>query len=322
MPLIESSGYRSRGLLKSGHLQTVLPTLLRAVPEVRYQRTRLTLRDKDFVDLDCSSVTSDRVAVLCHGLEGSTDTHYMRGMTRALNRAGWDVVGFNFRGCSGEPNLQPRFYHSGATDDLAEVVDAVTSRRALTHLALVGFSLGGNLVLKYLGEARGDYPPSLAAAVAISVPCDLGECATRLGALQNQVYARRFLRHLKNKVRDKARHLPGLIDLTPLPTIHSIEAFDEHYTAPLNGFANARDYWMRCSSRYFLDRLASPVLLLSAANDPLLTPACYPVDVARRSDRLTLEIPPHGGHVGFMQHPTDGRYWHEQRAVDFLARHS
>ena len=322
MPLIESSGYRSRGLLTSGHLQTIFPTLLRAVPAVRYQRTRLILSDKDFVDLDCSSIASDRVAVLCHGLEGSTDTHYMRGMTWSLNRAGWDVVGFNFRGCSGEPNLHARFYHSGATDDLAEVIHAVTLRRAPTHLALVGFSLGGNLVLKYLGEARDDYPPSLAAAVAISVPCDLGECATRLGALQNRVYARRFLLHLKNKVREKARHLPGLIDLTPLPTIHSIAAFDEHYTAPLNGFANARDYWMRCSSRYFLDHLASPVLLLSAANDPLLTPACYPVDVARRSDLLTLEIPPHGGHVGFMQHLTDGLYWHEQRAVDFLAWHS
>lgn len=318
MPLIENSAYRSRGLLRSGHVQTVIPTLLRRVRGVAYQRERLTLGDGDFIDLDWTRIGSNRVAVLCHGLEGSTDTHYMRGMTRALNGAGWDVLGFNFRGCSGEPNLKPRFYHSGATDDLAAVVDTAAGNAAYRQLALVGFSLGGNLVLKYLGEQRRHYPASLSGAIAISAPCDLGGCATKLEAPENRIYAHRFLRRLKAKVQDKARRHPGLIDTGPLPAIRNIQAFDEYYTAPLNGFASARDYWERCSSRQFLDKLVKPVLLLTAANDPLLTPTCYPRDVARQSEYLTLEIPRHGGHVGFIQHKADGHYWHERRTVDFL----
>ena len=318
MPLIENSVYRSRGLLASGHAQTIIPTLFRRVPQLPYDRERLPLADGDFVDLDWTRVGSDRVAVLCHGLEGSSQTHYMRGMASALNDAGWDVLGFNYRGCSGEPNRLPRFYHSGATDDLAEVVTAAQHGGAYARIALVGFSLGGNLVLKYLGEQRGDYPAGLCGAVAISAPCDLGACAARLEAPANRVYAQRFVRRLKAKVHDKARRYPGLIDPLPLARVDSVAAFDEQYTAPLNGFANAADYWEKCSSRHFVAHLAFPALLISAANDPLLTPKCYPIDTARRSNLLTLEILRHGGHVGFVQHESDGYYWHERRAVGFL----
>lgn len=315
MPLV-ASDYRPRGLFRHAHAGTIIPSLLRKVPAVSYVRERLELADGDFVDLDWSRTGARRVAILCHGLEGNSGRPYMRGMARALNRAGWDAVAYNFRGCGGEPNRTARAYHSGATDDLGEVVGHVQAA-GYDHSALVGFSLGGNLVLKYLGE-QGRAAP-VAGAVAISVPVDLADACERICSPGNRLYHDRFLRKLKKKVRAKAKAHPGLIDPGPVDDVHDLRAFDDVYTARLHGFRDAADYYARCSCGPALEAIRVPALLLTAANDPLLGAPCYPRRAAGPSRHLHLEVPEHGGHTGF--YVRGGTYYSESRAAAFLEKH-
>jgi hypothetical protein len=240
-------------------------------------------------------------------------------MARALTRAGWDVLALNLRGCSGTLNRRPRFYHSGATEDLAVVIDYALEARAPDALALVGFSLGGNLTLKYLGERAGRLDPRLRAAACFSVPVDLAASAARISRLTNTHYTLYFLRRLHAKVRAKHRQFPDAVPLAPLRRAWTLPAFDDAYTAPLHGFADAADYYRRASSRPLLPHLDVPTLLVNARNDPFLPPACYPFAEAEASGRLTLETPASGGHVGFVTLGTDdGAYWSEHRATAFL----
>jgi predicted alpha/beta-fold hydrolase len=313
MPLARSS-YSPPPGFSNPHLQTIVAGRLRRVDGIRYDRERITTPDGDFLDLDWSRVDADRVVVISHGLEGSADRAYVRGMVRTLNRRGWDALAWNLRGCSGEPNRRLRLYHSGATEDLEAVV-----HRALAdydHVALVGFSLGGNMTLKYLGEQGGTAP--VRRAVAVSVPVDLAASSVALARWENGLYMRYFLRSLRRKVRTKARQFPGEISTDGLATIRDFRGFDDRYTAPIHGFEDAEDYWRQSSSKPFLDAIRVPTLLINAADDPFLTPACYPTEIARRSDWFWLETPTHGGHVGFVTFGRDGEYWSERRAEDFL----
>jgi hypothetical protein len=314
LPLV-ASDYRPRGLFRHAHAGTIIPSLLRRVPAVSYVRERLELTDGDFVDLDWSRTGARRVAILCHGLEGSSERPYVRGMVRALNRAGWDAVAYNFRGCGGEPNRTARAYHSGATDDLAEVVAHVEAAR-YDKMALVGFSLGGNLVLRYLGEDPAVVPHEMVAAATLSVPVDLDDACRRICSPGNRLYHDRFLRKLKKKVRVKAAARPGLIAAGPVAAIRDLREFDDVYTAPLHGFHDAEDYYRRCSCGPVLGALRRPALLLTARNDPLLGDRCYPEVAARSNALLHLEIADHGGHVGFFAR--GGVYYSEARVVRFL----
>lgn len=317
MPIIRSSTYRPPPLMANGHLQTILPSLLRRVRDVAYQRERMTTPDDDFIDLDWSRNGSRHLALLCHGLEGSSRAPYMQGMVRALNQAGWDAVAYNYRGCSGEINRQLRAYHSGATDDLAIVHDHINRTQTYHSIGFVGFSLGGNLVLKYLGENGLSLAPGRHWAAAMSVPCDLKASARQLERAVNQVYNWRFLRTLIPKARWKARRYPGRIDTLRLKTVTSLKAFDDLYTAPVHGFRDAEDYWQRCSARKFLDHIRIPTLLINALNDPFLDRPCFPYDAARRNNMLFLETPRSGGHVGFLPYSLHGPFWHETRVVQF-----
>ena len=321
MPIIACSSYRPPPLMAGGHLQTILPTLLRRVDGIRYRRERIGTPDGDFIDLDWSRCGRRHLVLLCHGLEGSSDAAYVRGMARAFNQAGWDAVAYNYRGCSGEINRRLRAYHSGATDDLRWVHRHIGVGRDYRSLGLVGFSLGGNLVLKYLGENAYPAAPELHWGAAVSVPCDLQSGARRLDRAANLVYRRRFLRTLKAKARLKARRYPGHLDESRIAAVRTIKAFDDWYTAPVHGYRNAEDYWQRCSARNFLGGIRVPTLILNALNDPFLTPACFPYDEARRSALLFLEAPRSGGHVGFLPHRLRGSFWHESRVVQFVRRH-
>jgi predicted alpha/beta-fold hydrolase len=316
MPLIPSSTYTPPVGFGNPHLQTIFAGRLRRVDGVRYQRERIETPDGDFLDLDWSRVGADRVAVISHGLEGSADRAYVRGMARALNRQGWDALAWNFRGCSGEPNRRLRLYHSGATEDLDAVVQHALA--SYDRVALVGFSLGGNLTLKYVGERGHDVDDRVTRAVALSVPVDLAASSVALGRWENGLYMRYFLRSLRRKVRTKERQFPGEIDAKGLGRIRDFRGFDDRYTAPLHGFEDAEDYWRRSSSKRFLDGIRIPTLLVNAADDPFLTPACYPVDAARRNDCFWLETPARGGHVGFVTLNNDGEYWSERRTGEFL----
>jgi hypothetical protein len=320
MPIIQNSTYRPPPLMANGHLQTILPSLLRRANGVVYHRERIATPDDDFIDLDWSRCGGHHLALLCHGLEGSSRAPYMLGMVRALNRAGWDALAYNYRGCSGEINRQLRAYHSGATDDLAVVHSHIIRYNNYRSLGLVGFSLGGNLVLKYLGERGRSLDPDRHWAATVSVPCDLAASARQLDRAINQVYNWRFLRTLIRKTRRKARRFPGHIDAAQLTSVRSLKAFDDLYTAPIHGFRNAEDYWRRCSARGFLDGIRVPTLLINAQNDPFLDQACFPYGAARRNGMLFLETPRSGGHCGFLPHHLRGLFWHENRIVRFAQR--
>ncbi len=314
MPRLDST-YRAPLGFGNGHVQTIFPALFRQVPLITRQRERLTTKDGDFLDLDWhTEANRTRLAILSHGLEGDATNTYIQGMARALVRAGWDVLAWNFRGCSGEPNHLLRSYHSGAAEDLAEVIAQVPARYA--RVALVGFSLGGNMTLKSLGEPGLD--PRVAGAVAFSVPCDLASSASQLESFFNRIYMRRFLRSLRGKVREKMVRFPGRLDDAGLNAMRTFREFDGAYTAPMNGFASAEDYWTRASSKPALARITVPTLLVNALDDPFLPPACFPVEEARASRSFFLETPACGGHVGFVSFNSQKEYWSEQRAVEFL----
>jgi hypothetical protein len=316
MPLVAST-YAPPPWLRGGHLQTLYPSLMRSVDLPYDHRERIDTPDGDFLDLDWKTTGRPRVAILSHGLEGSSHRSYMRGMARALVRHEWDVLAWNLRGCSGTPNRRLRTYHSGATEDLAVVVAHALAQGYRT-VGLVGFSLGGNLTLKYLGERGDALDPRIRAAAAFSVPVDLWASAQQLDRPTNWHYVQYFLRTLRTKVQHKAARWPERLQAPGLTEVRTLVAFDDRYTAPLNGFRDALDYYRRASSKPLLAAITVPTLLVNAANDPFLGAPCYPRAIAQDHAHLTLEVPPEGGHVGFPAFNGNGLYWSEQRAAAFL----
>ncbi|HXJ57281.1 MAG TPA: alpha/beta fold hydrolase [Verrucomicrobiae bacterium] len=320
MPLVPSS-YRAPWFLRNPHLHTVYPVFCRRVPEVLYQRERLELEDGDFLDLDWARVKGRspvRAVVVAHGLEGSSSGPYVRGMVRAFNRRGWDALALNFRGCSGEPNRLLRSYHSGVTDDLWRVTQYVQAK-GYQAVALVGFSLGGNVVLKLLGDLGEQAPSWLEGAVGVSVPCDLKASARSMARAINRPYMKRFLINLRAKIRAKQHRFPVELDDSGYGQLKTFRHFDDRYTAPLHGFRDAEDYWAQCSSRFFFETIRRPALLLNAVDDPFLAPECFPLELARDHAWLHLEMPVQGGHVGFVGSGLRrDEYYSERQALLFL----
>lgn len=319
MPIVERSTYRAPVFFSNAHVQTIFPSVFRRVSGVTYRRERIHTPDGDFLDLDWSGADSTKVAIILHGLEGNSERAYMRGMVRAFNRAGWNAVAVNFRGCSGECNRKLRFYHSGDTTDLHTVVTHVVGKADYSELALVGISLGGNVILKYLGEQGDEMHPSISRAVAFSVPCDLTAGSIHLNRTSNRLYLKRFLRMLHDKIRMKMEIMPDRIDDRNYRSIKSFKEFDDRYTAPMNGFRDAHDYWERASCKPFLPNIRIPTLLVSAADDPFLPHPCYPLEEAKANPNFLLEIPSKGGHAGFVTFNAHGEYWSESRAVEFCS---
>lgn len=319
MPLISNSSYSPTTFFRYAHMDTVLPSALRRPDALPVQRVRIDTADDDFLDLDYhSDGHADKVAILSHGLEGSSRQPYMRGMAKALSARGWDSVAWNFRGCSGEPNRLLRFYHSGATEDLQSIIDHVSATPRYQKVALIGFSLGGNLTLKYLGDLGDKINPRIYKAVAFSAPCDLASCAYQLARPANRLYMWRFMRSLKTKMRSKAKSFPDLLDISELDQMRTFAEFDNRYTAPLHGFDGAVDYWTRCSSKPVLKQIHIPTLLVNARNDPFLATECYPEEEATDHPYFHFESPEYGGHVGFMCSHPNGKYWSESRTIEFL----
>jgi len=312
--------YQAPFFLRGGHMQTIWPNLFRRVDVVTCKRQgeRLFLPDGDFLDTDCYRSGASRVAIVGHGLEGNSSRTYVLGMVRCLLRHGWDVLAWNCRGCSGEVNRALRMYHSGATEDLHQVV-AYGAALGYDTIALVGSSMGGNLILKYLGEGRFPIPPALKGAVAYSVPCDLAGSSNKLSERENGLYSNRFLRKLKQKLRIKALSFPDQIDLDRLSSIKTLAEFDDSYTAPLHGFSNGREYYRQCSCKQYISYIKVPTLIFNSLNDPFLSESCHPVDEAAVNPMVTLELQREGGHVGFVgSGDAQGAYWSELRAAHFL----
>jgi hypothetical protein len=330
MPLIEPSSYIAPPLLRGSHRATILPSVLRIVTGVRYRRERLELPDGDFIDLDWAdgprpedsgapgSALREKLIILSHGLEGNSRGAYVLGMARAFTRNGWDALAWNFRGCSGEKNRLLRTYHGGVSDDLDLVVRRALREKRYRQIVLAGFSMGGNITLKYLGERGSKIDRRIRASVTFSVPCHFEACSEKLADPSNRVYMWKFLASLRRKVRGKKAAFPTEVDDRDLHLIKDFRGFDDRFTAPTHGFKDARDYWTQVSSLNFIDRIRVPTLLVNARNDPFLAAACFPYEQARKSKWLHFEAPAHGGHVGFARFHRDGLFWSEKRALEFI----
>lgn len=316
MPLVPSA-YNPPFLFRNGHLSTIYSAVFRKVAIQGQQRERLELPDGDFMDLDWSRTgqRSRRVLVLLHGLEGNAQRPYMLGSARVFSDAGFDVCAVNLRGCSGEPNRLYRSYHSGATEDLKEVLDHLDRAYSYEEVFLKGFSLGGNLILKYLGE-EPDAAARIKAAMAISVPCDLHDSLRQLNKPRNSLYSHSFLNNLRAKLRAKQRLFPDRITDQMLARVRSLKDFDDLYTSQAHGFVDALDYYRRCSCLPLLGKIAVPTLLINADNDSFLGPDCYPESSGAGNPNLFFERPAFGGHVGFYQ--PGAVYYNEARAIQFV----
>jgi len=316
--------YRPARWLKGPNAMTVFGAVLRPWPRPRLERERWELPDGDFLDVDRLAGPSPRAPLLlvCHGLEGSSRAAYVRGLVARARERGMGVLALNFRSCSGSPNRLPRFYHSGETGDLALVVERVAAERPGRPLLLCGFSLGGNVVVKYLGERKDRLPGEVAGAAVISVPFDLARCAAALDGpgFWNWVYRERFLRGLRRKALLLLRRFPGLLDEGAVRGSGTFRAFDGTVTAPLHGFGSAEDYYTRSSSRGFVAGVRRPLLAISALDDPLVPPDSLPFEEAGANPFVTLLATPAGGHVGFVSGgPLRPFHWAEARAIEFLA---
>jgi uncharacterized protein len=309
--------------LRGAHPQTLWSQFFRSdrSPDLRHER--IETPDGDHLSLYHRDITLNRPRVLIlHGLEGSEQSHYVAGFISQATRRGWNSTVLVFRGCGSELNAAPRLYHSGETSDLGLVVDLLTAQAPGDSLFLAGVSLGGNVLLKWLGE-RGDRPPAqVRAAAAVSVPFDLEMGCKNLQRGFARVYDRHFLKSLREKARRKLEQHPGLFDSARLEAARTIEDFDDAVTGPVHGFDGSHDYYRRSSSISFLGRLRVPTLLLSAEDDPFLPSSVLDRvrEIAKSNPSLHLQFTLAGGHVGFVtgRVPFRPRYWAEERLMAFF----
>lgn len=314
------ASYQPPWWYRGRHLQTIWGPLFRRLRRPPLRRERWPTPDGDFLDLDWLEGDSSLVVIL-HGLEGSSGSHYARGLLREAAALGWRAMVLHFRSCSGELNRGRRLYHAGETSDLDWVIGRLIEREPVTPLGLVGVSLGGNVALKWLGERGEGAPAQVRAAATISTPFDLTACAESLDRrLNRHLYTARFLRTMKAKVRAKRRLYDGLLNVPAALRARTFAVYDRLATAPINGFADERDYWTRASSGPYLARIRRPCLLINAANDPFIPAATLPTAVVAGSPWLEAAFLPEGGHVGFLEGPWGRRSWAERRALAFLRR--
>jgi hypothetical protein len=308
--------YPAPSWLPGGHLQTIYPATCIAKPKVAYRRERWNTPDGDFIDIDFVDGQPGRpFVVMFHGLEGSSDSHYARALMAHAATLGWSGAVPHFRGCSGELNQAPRFYHSGDAGEVDWIVRRLAERKRGAKFYVTGVSLGGNALLRWLGESQHQ-AEIVDAACAISAPLDLAGGGAALSRGINMIYTRVFLQTLKPKCEQKLRQFPGLFDRDGMLRARNLYEFDNIVTAPLHGYRDTDDYWHRASARHVLSDITVPTLVLNAKNDPFLPARHLPCEA---SPRVTLEYPEHGGHVGFAVGGMPGQLnWLPQRMTAFL----
>ncbi len=319
--------YRAPKWLPGGHAQTIYPLLIKAPPPP-YRRERWETPDGDFIDLDWMDAPASSAAqasyipppliVLFHGLEGSSASHYATALMVATRAKGWAGVVTHFRGCSGESNRLARAYHSGDSDEVDWILRRLRQQHPRRPLYVAGVSLGGNALLKWLGEREFLAADVINAAAAVCAPLDLAICGHQLGRGFNKVYTQHFLQTLKRSAAEKLARFPGLFDLQRMQHARTLHEFDDVVTGPLHGFAGADDYWQRASAKPLLRGIRIPTLLLNAQNDPFLPAHALPHD-SELSAKVTPDYPREGGHVGFVTGSLPGRLdWLPQRLLHFF----
>jgi len=321
MPVVYATTHQPPFWLPNGHFQSIYPSVFRKI-KTQYVRERIQTPDTDFLDLDWAlqnGATLPPLVVLSHGLEGNSTRQYITGMVQHLYAHGYDCLAWNFRSCSGQLNQQPRFYHSGETTDLELVVQHALGK-GYTNIALVGFSLGGNVTLKYAGERGAGIHSAIKKVVAFSVPMNLLACSRSIEKPENWLYLQRFLRSLQPKVAAKAKLYPATINAQNYSQVRTFYDFDDIYTGPIHGFLGADDYYAKSSSVHFVQNIKVHTLIVNAQNDPLVPYRSLPIEAIAALPNVLLELPLHGGHCGFRPKiPKNQAYWSEQRALAFLA---
>lgn len=316
MPLIESS-YTS--FFSNGHFQTILPNIFRKVRFIPPRVEEIDTPDGDFLELDWyENADSQKLVILSHGLEGNSRRRYMLGMAKYLYHNGYNVLAWNFRSCGSRLNRALRFYHSGDTEDISTIINHALQTKNFESVYLIGFSMGGNISLKYLGEKADALDSRIKAAVGFSVPVDLIGSSKVLAKWWNAFYMRRFIKSLKKKVHEKSKLYPEHLSSEGFDNIYSFKGFDNKYTAPIHGFKDAFDYWEQSSSKQYLDKITVPILIVNALNDTFLSESCFPYELAKNSSLIHLETPKTGGHVGFFS--WKDIYWTERRALEFIKK--
>lgn len=319
MPIIETK-YKTPSILANGHFQTLYPYFFRKVKEVTFERERITLSDGDFVDIDILDQNSQKLVVLTHGLEGNSQTGYMRGMAKHLaEQNGVDVVAWNMRSCSGEINSKDSFYHAASCGDVSEVISHMKKRHPYKEVHLIGFSLGGNLTAYYASTFAEEGLQEITTATAFSSTLHLRSSIDKLHSSQiGNFYSDVFLSTMREKALQK--HQLGLLDIDPeeIKACKHFIKFDELVTAPTNGFKSADHYYNEASAINVVHKVTVPTLIVQSKDDPFLTKECFPIRQAYRNKNLFLEITPTGGHVGFMNLNRRLHFWSEDRASEFI----
>lgn len=315
MPVIEST-YKPPFYFKNGFVSTVYSGLIRRV-HLQQERERIILSDGDFLDLDWSysKYKTNKLIILLHGLEGHAQRPYMTGVAKLFNENNIDAICMNYRGCSGDPNLNYYSYHSGFTQDLEAIINHAIVSKGYSEIYLNGISLGGNVVLKYLGESNA-IAVQVKAAIAVSVPCDLYGSCKELHKIKNKLFHDRFLKDLVNHLKLKQNLFSDKLTLEEVNSIKTLLDFDNVYTSKAHGFKDALEYYEKSSSLQYLSNIKTPSLIINALNDSFLSPECYPVKEAKQNHQVFLEMPQYGGHVGFID--KSNIYYNEKRALEFV----
>jgi predicted alpha/beta-fold hydrolase len=317
MPIVKTSYPGPPPFLINGHFETVHAAVSRKFDEMGYQRERFTLSDGDFVDLDWLKGENRQLALLLHGLEGNSNRPYIKGMARYFHQREWDVLAWHCRSCSGEMNRKPRLYYHGETGDLSEVIAHILRAGHYQNVVLIGFSMGGSILLKYLGYQK-NIPEEIRAGIAISTPVDLGSSAARLDRFWNRYYKKRFLRSLSGKIRKKAEQFPGLINVQKLDEVKTWKDFDDYFSAPINGFKSADELYFSGSALNYLEGIDRPALLINAQNDPILDKKSFPHSLCADHPFVHFEATRRGGHVGYAWQRDRENWWTEFRTWEFV----
>lgn len=317
MLVLESSYKGAPSYQINGHFQTLIPGLFRKIDSVPYARERINLADGDFIDLDWLAKSSDQLLILSHGLEGNSTRQYMLGPAKHFHNKGWDILSWNCRSCSEELNRKFRLYYHGDINDFESVINHVLSLKKYKRIVLVGFSMGGSILSKYLGCKGNNVPSEILGGLSFSAPCDLRASIKAVEKKSNWIYNYYFKKMLKEKITAKANQFPGKLDINQLDTHKDWESFDQQFSCPLNGFKNVEDFYEQGSCKNFFHLVKTPLLIVNALNDPIIPNTCINYEQLKRHKYIDVEYPKSGGHVGFTQHKLEFS-WMETKIEEFL----